>query len=115
MQLAKSRGALLGTTIARDGEGMWPVGISLSPSGDGFEVCGRGTSLQVYIFSSDHGYLVSVPTYNRSGYVPADCSAGDIMEYVDLGNEVDSATLAAAIRWIVKAGLAQGIPEVALG
>ena len=115
MPLAKSRGVLLGTTKAKDSESMWPVGIRLLISDDGFEVFGRGTSLQVYIFSSDHGYLVSVPTYNRAGYVPADCTAENIVEYVDLDNEVDATTLAAAVRWIVKAGMVRDLPEVELG
>ncbi|MCL6558544.1 MAG: hypothetical protein K6U74_07025 [Firmicutes bacterium] len=48
--------------------------------------------------------MVSLPLERRCGHVPDDCSARDVMTYVGIENEVDAATLAAAIRYLAAEG-----------
>ncbi|AVX31839.1 hypothetical protein CTH_2296 [Carboxydocella thermautotrophica] len=96
---------LLADIVARGPESLWrneswPVRIERM--GDGFIVSGRGTRLDVYLAETHKGYLVSVPNFSRCGIVRADCSPGDIMEYVEIDNPVDATTLATAVRYLIK-------------
>jgi len=98
--------------MARLKNDTWPVEICRR---DGyFEVCGRGTRLEVYLAQTGDGLLVSVPNFNRCGHVPADCNAYDVADYVGIENRVDATTLAAAIRYIISAGLACSHPSVSM-
>lgn len=89
----------LATITASDGTSTWEVRI-LRRAGY-FEVCGRSTSMDVYLRKTHAGYLVSVPNFRRCGIVPVDCSGLDIQEYVGIENPVDATTLAAAIRYLI--------------
>lgn len=113
--LAKMRKASLVTDLATIPSGNtgsnWPVKIR-ARAGEYFEVCGRGTSLHLYLTETASGYLVSVPNYNRCGLAPADCDAYNVMEYVGLENQVDATTLAAGIRYLISVGLACGHPAI---
>lgn len=91
------------TITAGKGRSAWPVRIARR-AGECFEVCGRGTRLDVYLAKTNDGYLISVPNFHRCGLVPADCNAYDIMEYVQIENEVDATTLAAAVRYLIGGG-----------
>ena len=64
----------------------------------GYTITGRGTSLDTFLSRVSGGILVSLPDYRRCGIVPSDCNRFDIMNYIGLENEVDAATLAAAVR-----------------
>jgi len=91
----------------------WPVKIKVR-AGEYFEVTGRGTGLDLYLTETNAGYLVAVPNFNRCGHVPADCNAYDVADYVGIENRVDATTLAAAIRYIISAGLACSHPSVSM-
>lgn len=89
----------------------WPVKIKVR-DGEYFEVTARATRLDLYLTKTQAGYLVAVPNFNRCGHVPAHCDTYDIMDYVGIKNQVDATTLAAAIRYIISAGLACSHPSV---
>ncbi|GAW28962.1 hypothetical protein [Carboxydocella sp. ULO1] len=91
---------LLANIVAQRKEESWPVRIERM--GNSFIVSGRGTRLDVYLAETHKGYLVSVPNFSRCGIVRADCTAGDIMEYLELDNPVDATTLATAVRYLIK-------------
>lgn len=101
----------LATITAGSKRDNWPVKIKVR-AGEYFEVSGRYTRFDLYLTETNAGYLVSVPNHNRCGHVPADCSAYDVMNYVGIENQVDATTLAAAIRYLVSAGLACSYPSL---
>ncbi len=85
----------------------WDVRITRR-AGEYFEVAGRGSAFDVYLSRTNWGYLVAIPNWHRAGIVPEDVNADGIMEYVGIGNLVDAATLAAAIRFLIRRGFADG-------
>ncbi|MEG6617464.1 hypothetical protein V6C27_13710 [Peptococcaceae bacterium 1198_IL3148] len=74
-----------------------------------FEITGRMSSLTVYLTETNSGYLVSVPSEQRCGHVPADCNQYDIENYVGLENDIDATTLATGVRWLIQNGHAANI------
>lgn len=89
-----------GQVIARQGHDQWPVVIE-PQLGGWYKVMGRSSRLDVYIKETDFGLLVSVPNYQRCGYVPYGYRNSDFMQYVDIDNITDATTLAAALRYIM--------------
>lgn len=81
------------TTIA----GPWVV---RKIAGEYYEVSGRGSMMVVHLKSTISGILLSIPSHNRCGYVPATCQARDLMDYCDFRNKADANTLAAAVRYL---------------
>ena len=100
----------LATITAGSKRDNWPVKIKVR-AGEYFEVSGRCTRFDLYLTETNAGYLVAVPNHNRCGHVPADCNTYDVMHYVGIENQVDATTLAAAIRYLVSAGLACSHPS----
>lgn len=87
-----------------DGAFSWPVTITKKRDG-GYAVVGRMSAFRIYLTSTDSGLMVSIPGERRCGYVPKDCTANDIMEYCEFDKfPVDAATVATAVREIVKGG-----------
>lgn len=93
----------IATVTAQSGKNKWSVTIT-KRAGEYFEICGRGTRMDVYIHEANAGYLVSVPNFQRCGHVPEGCSTNDIINYVGIENQVDAATLAAAVRCLIDGG-----------
>lgn len=91
----------LGTTNAQLGDEQWSVRIQ-EQGNEMYIISGRSSRMDLYLVGTHNGYLVAVPNMNRAGLVPADVNAHGIQEYVGLENVVDAATLAAAVRWLVK-------------
>lgn len=112
--LEKTAARELATITAGSKQNTWPVKIKIR-DGEYFEVTGRGTMMELYLTKTSAGYLVAVPNYfKRCGYVPAGCDAHDIMDYVGIDNFVDATTLAAAIRYLISAGLACSPPAISM-
>lgn len=72
-------------------------------AGEHFLVNGRGSQMVVFLKKTLGGLLVSIPSHNRCGHVPLDCTEENIMQYCDFDNEVDAVTLSAAINTLVAA------------
>jgi hypothetical protein len=78
----------------------WPVNIKPMHGFNcgGYTITGRDTSLDTFLSRVPGGILVSLPNWQRAGIVPSCCNRFDVMNYIGLENEVDAATLAAAVR-----------------
>jgi hypothetical protein len=93
----------IANVMARSGSDAWPVTVSRTTDG-GYRVNGRMSELRVYVQPTINGYMVSVPQYQRCGEVPSDCTTRNILDYCGFAkrDQVDAATIAAAVRAIVK-------------
>ena len=89
----------------------WPVRIQAFAE-EYFCISGQGSRLDMYITETNEGYLVSVPNWRRCGHVPKDCNAYDVMEYVDIDNVTDAATLSAAVRYLSELGYIRQHPSI---
>jgi hypothetical protein len=79
----------------------WEVNVFANRDGT-YEIAGRSTSFNVYLVNTVHGYLVAVTNHSRCGYVPGDVNYMDVMEYVDIENPIDAATLATGLRYLIR-------------
>ncbi|OUM87874.1 MAG: hypothetical protein BAA01_12045 [Bacillus thermozeamaize] len=79
----------------------WEVDVFANHDGT-FEITGRSTSFNVYLVNTAHGYLVAVTNHSRCGYVPGDVNYMDVMEYVDVENPIDAATLSIGLRYLIR-------------
>ncbi len=111
-QRASQKVVLANITAGSEGDS-WPVRVE-ARANEYFTASGRMSGINFYLSETTGGYLVAVTNYNRAGLVPADCSVYDIMDYVGMENEVDAATLAAAVRYLISAGYACSYPSLSM-
>lgn len=85
----------------------WPVRVVSLSGGSNYKIIGRGTELLVAIRPSGGmgggDRLVAVINYNRCGCLDArEWTAEDIQHYIGVENQVDAATLAAALNVLLR-------------
>lgn len=90
-------------TTARIGNKSWPVRVSKVRDSE-YEIAARGTSYQVVLMPHIYGILVAIPNWNRCGYLNFNgCyTIEDVEDYLDMGNQVDAASIAAGLNEIMK-------------
>lgn len=87
-------------TTASLGNETWPVEIKMD--GGLFVVSAKATRMELHITKVSEGYLISVPNMHCCGIVPFEFNAYDICNCIRLKNHVDVASLAAAVRCLIK-------------